>query len=72
MHVPVYITVTVWRVLIRFVSSLRAKPTLNQVPRVSTLDIIENVKNSKYRYRKSQVSNFSIISSIEPAVPLYR
>ena len=27
-----------------------------------------NVKNSKYRYRQSQVSSFSIISSIEPAL----
>ena len=39
-----------------------------QVSRVSTFDIIENVKNSKYRHRQSQVSNFSIISSIEPAL----
>ena len=55
-------------ILSLLVSSLRAKLTLNQVSKVSTFDIIENVKNSKYWYRQSQVSNFSIISSIEPAL----
>ena len=54
-----------------FISSLRAKSTLNQVSKVSTFHIIENVKNSKYRYRQSQVSNFSIIWSIEPALHIF-
>ena len=60
MHVPVYITVTVWRVLIRFVSSLRAKPTLNQVSRKYRHSILS--KTSKTQ---------SILVSTKPSIEFF-